>query len=154
MNPHSENALPAATLTAEIVVDPSALDDNEHVNNVVYLEWIQDAARRHARESGVAEATRAAGCVWVVSEHRIRYLKPAVLGDALSITTWVENVRRALSLRRTRIVRGRDGAVVVEASTNWAFVDRGTGKPRRVPASVAERFLVSEGPVRGGGVPC
>ncbi|MEM1180921.1 MAG: acyl-CoA thioesterase [Acidobacteriota bacterium] len=140
----------ASALVVDLEVEASALDDNEHVNNVVYLEWIQDAARRHARESGVAEGTRAAGAVWVVSEHRIRYLKPALLGERLRVITWVENVRSAVSLRRTRIVRVDDGARIVEAWTDWAFVDRSSGRPRRAPAAVRACFKPGEEP----DVPC
>lgn len=130
----------------ELVVPEEALDDNEHVNNVVYLEWIQDAAIRHAEASGAARMTRAAEAVWVVVEHRIRYVRPALLGDLVEVRTWVENIRRALSMRRTEIVRlggaGRDaGEKLAEGWTDWAFVDVVSGRPKRIPLDVAELFV-------------
>ena len=136
---HEEN-----TYRYRFTVPEEALDDNDHVNNVVYIEWVQDAAMRHSEASGGAEQTRAAGAVWVVVEHRVRYIRPAFLGDEIELRTWVDNVRRALSLRRTEIVRidgGGGEQKVAEGWTEWAFVDTETGKPKRIPPAVIESFM-------------
>jgi acyl-CoA thioester hydrolase len=120
-----------------LVVPASALDANEHVNNVVYLEWVQAAATAHADACGCTALTLAAGATWVVREHRIRYLRPALGGDELEVRTWVETVERWSSLRRTDVVRRADGVRLVRAATDWALIDRATSRPRRIPAEIA-----------------
>ena len=128
-------------------VAPEAVDDNGHVNNVVYVEWLQEVARRHSAAAGCTAATRAAGATWVVIEHRVRYRRPAFAGERLEARTWVATMRRAQSLRRTEIVRAGDGAVVARGWTDWAFVDRATGRPRLIPPEVGGVFtLVPEPP--------
>lgn len=130
-------------------VPPEAVDDNDHVNNVVYLEWLQEAARRHAAVAGCTAATRAAGATWVVREHRVQYLRPAFAGERLEVRTWVATMRVAQSLRRAEIVRPADGAVLARGWTDWAFVDAASGRPRPIPPEVAGVFtLVPEPPAR------
>lgn len=132
----------AAVHRWRFTVDPSAVDHNGHVNNVVYLGWVQEVATRHAEAAGCTRATRAAGATWVVREHRLRYLRSAFAGDGLEVRTWVATMARFNSLRRTEIVRLPDGVVLAWAATDWAFLDRETGRPRRIPPEVAAAFVL------------
>jgi acyl-CoA thioester hydrolase len=133
---------PPAVYLWRLTVPPDALDHNHHVNNVVYLSWVQEAATRHAEAAGCTAATSAAGALWVVREHRLRYLRPAFAGDELEVRTWVATMARFTSLRRTEIARVADGATLLRASTEWAFVDRASGRPRRLPPEVAAAFVL------------
>ena len=72
----------------DIPVTAEVVDRNGHVNNVAYIQWLQDAAIRHARASGCMDATAAAGATWVVRTHHIEYLAPAYAGDTLTMLTW------------------------------------------------------------------
>ena len=81
------SAAPQAVYRWRLTVPASALDHNHHVNNVVYLSWVQEAATRHADAAGCTAATRAAGALWVVREHRLRYLRPAFAAGFPSSST-------------------------------------------------------------------
>lgn len=122
----------------EIVVEPDAIDANAHVNNVEYVRWMQQAAIAHADAVGCTRATSEAGASWVVRSHHIEYLRPAFAGEHLTIFTWVSTVRRSSSLRKYRVVRGRD--LVARGETVWVFVEAATGKPRPIPGEVSRVF--------------
>ena len=138
-----ESAAPEGAIHRwRFTVPQSAVDHNGHVNNVVYLDWVQEVATRHAEATGATRATRATGATWVVREHRLRYLRSAFAGDQLEVRTWVATMGRFNSVRRTEIVRRADGAVLAWAATDWAFLDRETARPRRIPPEVASSFVL------------
>ena len=116
--------------TAEVV------DRNGHVNNVAYIQWLQDASVRHAQASGCLAATTAAGASWVVRMHHIEYLAPAFAGDTLTMLTWVVNFQKVRSLRKYKIIRTASQAVVARAETDWVFVNVKTGRPLKIPDEV------------------
>jgi acyl-CoA thioester hydrolase len=121
-----------------LTVTAEAVDRNRHVNNIVYLQWMQDAAIQHYAAAGCAELTRSIGASWVVRRHQIEYLSPAFSGDAIQVRTWVVDYRKVRSLRRYRMIRARDQAVLAQGETDWVFVDASTGKPRAIPREIAE----------------
>jgi acyl-CoA thioester hydrolase len=116
------------------------IDELEHVSNVVYLRWIQEVAIEHSRAVGYGgDAYHALGAVFVVRRHEIDYLAPAYAGERLRLTTWVDTWRGASALRRTVIERA-EGDVVARALTLWAFMDRRSGRPVRIPPEVRGAF--------------
>ena len=124
-----------------VTVGAADLDEREHVNNVVYVRWVQEAAAAHW--ALLAPEGASAKIAWVALRHEIDYLSPAMLGDAIVIRTWV-GVAHGLSFERfTEIRRGADARVLARARTLWCPVDARTGKPQRVSAEV--RALVSVG---------
>jgi acyl-CoA thioester hydrolase len=120
----------------KLTVPDHAVDVNGHVNNIEYLRWMQDAAIRHCDRQGCTAATLAAGATWVVRAHRVEYLRPAFAGENIMVLTWVSNLRRVQSLRKYRVMRVEDNAVLVEGETNWVFVDMQTGRLRSIPKDV------------------
>ena len=126
----------------EFAVSEDALDENGHVNNVVYVQWMQDVATRHADASGCTSATKSAGAAWVVRSHKVEYLRPAYAGDPVAALTWVVNFRRATSLRKYKFVRTSDNTVLARGETDWVFVDAESGRPRIIPESVTEGFRI------------
>lgn len=124
----------------EFTVPAEAEDFNGHVNNVEYLRWMQDAAVQHSLANGCNAATSAVGATWVVRTHKIEYLKPAFAGDRVAVLTWVANIRRVQSLRKYRIIRRSDKALLVEGETDWVFVDAAKGTLRSIPENVKEKF--------------
>ncbi len=114
------------------------IDALGHVNNAVYLRWIQDIATAHWR--AVARAEDVARFVWVVTRHEIDYLRPTLDGETVTLTTWVGTPKGARFDRHVEIA-GADGRVRVRALTIWALVDAITGRALRVPAEVAGPFL-------------
>lgn len=126
----------------ELVVPASVVDGNRHVNNVAYVQWMQDVALKHSAATGCTRLTAAAGATWVARMHRIEYLSPAFAGDALAILTWVADFRKVRSLRRYQFVRTTDKKVIARGETDWVFVDAETGRPRGIPKEIAAAFVL------------
>lgn len=122
-----------------ITIPPSAIDENGHVNNVAYVQWMQDITIEHYDALGGIEA-QGPHATWVVREHRVEYLLPAFAGEEIVIRTWVENIRRVRSLRKYEFVRKRDGNTLVKGETDWVFVNVKTGSPLAIPAVVTNIF--------------
>lgn len=123
-------------------VPEKVIDANGHVNNVAFVQWMQEAATRHADTNGGTEATRNCQATWVVRSHTIEYLGPAYRDDHLTVLTWVANFRKVRSLRRYRFLRTKDRRLLVRGETDWVLVDRRTGRPRSIPESVRGVFPV------------
>lgn len=126
-----------------ITVSDSAIDGNGHVNNVVFVQWMQDAAVAHSGAAGCTQATQECGAVWVVRSHKIEYLRPVFPGDKILVRTWVANFRRVLSLRQYEFFRPADGATLATGETDWVFVDATSGRPRSIPESIQNLFVIS-----------
>src|SRR5438067_2167869 len=131
----------------ELVVPPSVVDGNGHVNNVAYVQWMQDAAIAHSDSTGCTRFTRNAGATWVARSHHIEYLSPAFPGDRIVILTWIADFRKVRSLRKYKFVRSNDEKVLAQGETDWVFVDARTGRPRAVPSELKELFGLPTSPL-------
>jgi acyl-CoA thioester hydrolase len=129
---------PLAIYEDTFTVPESAIDENGHVNNVAFVQWMQDVAIRHFDAAGGRDAMQAAGGAWVVRSHQVEYLLPAFAGERVQVLTWVANLNRALSLRRYRFLRAADGKLLVRGETQWVFVSAQTGRPLRIPAELQQ----------------
>jgi len=117
------------------------IDANGHVNNIVYVQWMQEVAIAHSDAVGCSAATSAAGATWVARSHHIDYLRPAYAGDRILVQTWlIAATRKSSSSRRYRIVRDSDGTVLARGETLWVFIDTQTGRPRTIPPEVIGCF--------------
>jgi acyl-CoA thioester hydrolase len=133
-----------------VPVLPTDIDEQNHVNNTVYLRWIQDVATAHLKSLASVEAQAAIG--WIVLRHEIDYRSPASLGDEIVLRTWVGKASRLKFERFTEIRRksGRsdmeasggdiDNQLISQARTLWVPIDVRTGKPTRVSAELRARF--------------
>jgi acyl-CoA thioester hydrolase len=121
-----------------IPVLPGDIDEQNHVNNTVYLRWIQDVATAHWRAVASPKAQETIG--WVVLRHEIDYKGPATLGDEMVLRTWVGKATRLTFERFTEIRRNRDGRLLSEARTLWCPIDAQSGRPVRVSEEVRSRF--------------
>lgn len=127
------------------LVRPDDIDLLGHVNNLVYLKWMQSAAVAHSDAQGwPTERYRGLGAGWVVRSHQIEYLQPAFADHGVIVRTWVADLKKISSLRRYQILRDRDEAVLATAATNWAFIDFSTHRLTRIPSEVAEAFEIVE----------
>jgi acyl-CoA thioester hydrolase len=116
--------------------DAADIDQLGHVNNAVYVRWIQDVATAHWQAS--APEPWRSQLVWMVLRHEIDYRRPALLGDDLLGETWVGDASGARFDRFVRIRRSSD--VLVEAKTTWVAVDAVSQRPRRVPPELVAHF--------------
>jgi len=122
-----------------ITIPSSAIDENGHVNNVVYVQWMQDIAIEHYASIGGVEA-QGPDATWVIRKHSIEYFLPAFEGEEIEVRTWVEDLRKVRSLRMYEFVRKSDGKILVKGESDWVFMDMKTGRPKAIPAEVENIF--------------
>ncbi len=119
-------------------VEQGDIDELGHVNNIVYLRWVQDAAVAHWRAAATPE--QQAALVWVVVRHEIDYRHPAVADDDLLVRTWVGVATRSTFERHTEVVRASDSRLLARARTLWFPLDARTLRPAAVGPDVRARF--------------
>lgn len=138
-----ESKLPMTETTRiysrSLIIPVDVIDENGHVNNVAYVQWMQEIAVEHYAAIGGVEA-QGKRATWVVREHRIEYLLPAFAGEEMVIRTWVDNIRRVRSLRKYEFIRKPDGNLLVRGETDWVFVDTASGRPLAIPKDVSRLF--------------
>ena len=121
-----------------VSVSTGDIDEQNHVNNTVYLRWVQGVATAHWQAVASPEAQETVG--WVVLRHEIDYKTPAALGDKIILRTWVGKATRLTFERFTEIRRNGDGQLLSKARTLWCPINAQTGRPMRVPAEVRVQF--------------
>ena len=137
---------PPSTVSFEQTVRVGAadLDEQAHVNNVVYVRWVQDVAVAHWRAL-TTEAVRSE-VAWVLLRHEIDYRSPARLGDDVIVRTRVGHLEGLTFERLTDIRHAAEDRLLVESRTLWCPVDPRTGRPRRVTPEVRALFSTNESP--------
>ena len=124
-------------------VRPEDIDVLGHVNNAVYLQYIEDCARLHAEARGLSlEGFKATGAVPMIREHKLTYYAQAKLGDTLSVSTEVLELSGPKALRRSQVRRVDSGGVtrMVEAYTLWVWISVSSGRPIRAPEVIKASF--------------
>ena len=122
-----------------LVAGPEHIDELGHVNNAVWVQWIQQVAVAHW--DAVADAAHKDAYYWVVVRHEIDYLRSAAEGDEVTARTWVGDAPRGARFERLMEFTGADGKTCVRARTQWAILDKSAGRPIRVPPEVIAPFL-------------
>jgi acyl-CoA thioester hydrolase len=123
-----------------VSVTPRDIDEQNHVNNTVYLRWVQEVATAHWQATASSEAQKDIG--WVVLRHEIDYKIPAGPGDDVVLRTWVGKATRLTFERFTEILRSSDRQLLSAARTLWCPINAQTGRPVRVSAEVREQFSI------------
>lgn len=122
----------------EIMVGPADLDELQHVNNIRYLEWVQEISREHWSE--LSNSDWDSRYFWVVRSHNIVYQRAAVEGDRLSLTTFVPEVSGPISRRVVEICQADSGELVARCETQWCLMDSATKRPSRIPGPIIDCF--------------
>ncbi len=130
--------MPADRHTIDIRILESDIDELGHVNNIVYLRWVQDAAVAHWKAAATEEQQK--NILWVVKRHEIEYKQSARLGDEIIAETWVGAASELVFERHTEILRSPDRTLVAKARTLWVPINAKSGRPMRVDADVRTRF--------------
>ena len=125
----------------KIVASPNDIDEHGHVNNAVWVRWIQDVAVAHWYAMVTPEES--AGQIWVVIRHEIDYVGNLSAGDSVTARTWVPDPPRGAKFNRHMLFTGADGREKVRAISTWVMLDRASGRPMRIPSELAARFLES-----------
>jgi acyl-CoA thioester hydrolase len=117
-----------------IFVQKNDIDELGHVNNVVYVRWVQEVAAAHW--DSLANTEVKLKYLWVVLRHEIDYLSAAFEGDQLIATTWVGESIGVKSERFVNITHEKTGNPIAKARTTWCLLDGFTMKPKRVNAEI------------------
>ena len=122
-----------------LAAEPEHIDELGHVNNAVWVQWIQEVALAHWYS--VADPKHQDDYIWVVVRHEIDYLRAVVEGETVTGRTWVGEAAKGARFDREMEFVGDDGKVRVRARTTWAIIDKAAGRPIRVPPDVMAPFL-------------
>lgn len=117
-------------------VTADAIDTLEHVNNAVYVQWMEVVATKHW--AFLTEQNPLPAYVWVVMKHEIDYKNQAFLGDEITAKTWVGETKGFTSIRHIEFYKGE--TLLVAAKTIWAMLDAITQKPTRIRENVLKVF--------------
>lgn len=127
------------SFSIDIEVSEQAIDELGHVNNVIYLDWVQKVSQEHW-VAMAPEKMRKEG-FWVVLSHYIAYKSPAFKGEKLRLTTWVTQMQGVKSERHVEISRIKDERLIAKAVTLWCYVDPEKQRPKRITSEMAALFL-------------
>lgn len=123
----------------QITAQEEDIDELGHVNNAVWVKWIQEMATAHWDAAAAPEHQEA--YFWVVVRHEIDYLRSAGPGETVTGRTWVGDAPKGARFDRLVEFVGEDGKPRVKARTTWAIIDKAAGRPIRVPPEVIAPFL-------------
>ncbi|WP_394906479.1 acyl-CoA thioesterase [uncultured Mesonia sp.] len=122
-----------------LLVKSDVIDSLNHVNNVAYLQWVQDVGEKHWKATAPKRIQEHYG--WVVLNHYIEYKKPAFLGEEIYLKTWIANYEGVKSERRTEIYAKKDMVLLAQAKTLWCLIDLKKQKPQRIIESITQPFF-------------
>ena len=120
-----------------IAIDAGDIDHMGHVNNSVYLKWVQDAVVDYWQS--VAPKDAVARHLWVALKHEITYRRPTFLDDIVVAEVIAERVQGARAMFSTIVRRGEE--VLAEIHSSWCCLDAVTKRPARLARDVIDRFL-------------
>jgi acyl-CoA thioester hydrolase len=129
---------PSKSFIQNFTAAPTDIDELGHVNNSVWVRWMQEISVAHWR--AVATAEQDAAYVWVIVRHEIDFSGNIRAGETAEARTWVGEAPKGAKFDR-HIEFARDGKVLVRATTTWAILDKATQRLVRVPKDVAARFM-------------
>ena len=125
-------------LEKKILLSKNDLDDLNHVNNVVYIQWIQKIAKEHWEK--LASNKILDNYYWVLLEHQIKYLYPALLDDKIRIKTYIDSTEEIKSSRIVEIYNNDTNRLLVNSRTIWCLINSKTNKPIRIPDEIRQVF--------------
>jgi acyl-CoA thioester hydrolase len=130
-----------AHFTTRLRVRRYEMDALGHVNNAVYQNYLEHAAVEHSDSLGLTfEKYREWGGTWVLRHMEIDYLRPAVGGDQLDVTTWLHEMRGVRAIRRYEIRKADGDKLILTAEALWVWVSFATMRPRPIPTDVIAIF--------------
>lgn len=121
-----------------LIVQPDDIDALEHVNNVRYVQWVQDAAEAHWNQ--LAGEHLKDRYIWMVLRHDIQYKGQAFEGNSLLISTYVTKSEGVTSTRVVEIIREDTKKLLLKATTQWCLLSKDTKRPARLTPEIIELF--------------
>ncbi|WP_339753505.1 thioesterase family protein [uncultured Winogradskyella sp.] len=121
-----------------ITVSKADLDELNHVNNVRYVQWVQDIAKEHWLTYVSKEILETYS--WFLVNHFIEYKNQALLGDQLLLKTYVPKVEGVSTIRHVEIFNTKTGQLIVNSKAKWCFINSKTQRPTRITPDIANLF--------------
>ncbi|MCB2075468.1 MAG: acyl-CoA thioesterase [Novosphingobium sp.] len=118
---------------------PEHIDVMGHVNNAVWVQWMEAIATAHWQAAAAPEHQEA--YVWVVTRHEIDYRGNIREGESVTAETFIETGPSGARFDRCVVFRNAAGKAIVSAKSTWAMIDRRSGRVQRVPDEVVAPFL-------------
>lgn len=128
--------------TLSFTAAPEHIDELGHVNNTVWVQWVQDIARAHWH--AVARPEDQAQFIWVTIRHEVDFRGNIGAGESVTGATWIDGAGKGAKSDRRVDFSNETGKVIVSARTTWALLDRETRHLVRVRPEVIAPFLLSE----------
>lgn len=122
--------------------EPADIDEFDHVNNAVYVQWMEACAWQHSIALGLGFAEyQALDRGMAVLRHEIDYLASAYKGEALQMATWIAHSDQRLRMDRYfQLVRVADGVTLLRAKTTFVCIELSTGRPKRMPPEFVQGY--------------
>ena len=127
--------------TMTFTANPAHIDELGHVNNTVWVQWIQELATAHWQ--AVAPPEHLAAYVWVVTRHEIDYRGNIAAGESVTAETFIPAPPRGAQFDRCVVFRDCAGKAIVTARSTWALLDRASGRLCRVRPEIAAPFYAA-----------
>ncbi|SPL70833.1 acyl-CoA thioesterase [Acinetobacter stercoris] len=125
----------------KLKVQPEHIDALGHVNNVIYVQWMQDVASAQVEYLGLGlEQYLELKHAMVAVEHHVQYRKAALLGDDVILRTWLSDINALYSFREYVFYRPQDQSILFVANTKWACVEIATGRPKRMSPTFTQAY--------------
>lgn len=122
----------------KITVKESDLDELNHVNNIRYVEWVQEIAKQHWLKK--ATPTIVNTYFWVMTNHCITYKNPALLHDTLHVKTYIKSNEGAISTRIVEISNAHSNTIIAKSETKWCLISMKTKRPVRITEAITHPF--------------
>ena len=130
----------SARFTRTFTARREDIDELGHVNNTVWIRWVQEIATAHWR--AVADPAHVESFVWVVTRHEIDYRGNVGEGALVRAETWIPDPPRGARFDRcVDFFDGENGKLLVAVRSTWAMLDRATGRIQRIAPQIAAPFL-------------
>ncbi len=138
------------TLQVPFTIRNDECDAYGHLNNAVYLRYMQEAAFRASSDAGLGRDQYAAmGRYWLIRETEIEYLQVLPAEETITVKTWNEGMRRTTARRRYVFSRPNHDEPAASAWTDWVYLKRETGQPARIPPEIHDAFFPETGRAPG-----
>lgn len=130
------------SFSIDIKPEEKDIDELGHVNNAVYVRWLEQCAWQHSNLLGLTLDTyRSLDRAMAVVRHEIDYLASSYCGDSLQLATWITGIDKLRVIRNFQLVNTQSGQTILQAKTIFCCIQMSTGKPKRMP----EEFVICYG---------
>jgi acyl-CoA thioester hydrolase len=134
----------AVIFTQNLEVQLQHCDMQNHLNNIVYIQWVQDAAIGAYDAQGYSPEMDGENIIWFIRRHEVDYRAPAFVGEKIRLATWVERGTLSTFYRRTEFTRLSDSQLLCQAMTEWCYFDINRNRPAKIPSDIRNTFLPAE----------